>query len=119
MFVEAVRRNTALDKEHGFENAIKECIQNDILREYLQRKSREVMNMLLSEYDYDTDIAVRCEEAGQKAFAEGIEQGIEQGFSEGSRQKALETAKLMRAHNYPISEICTMTGLTEEEVEKL
>ncbi|WP_420832843.1 hypothetical protein [Treponema parvum] len=63
MFVGAVRRHTALDRERGFENAIKECIQNDILREYLQRKSREVMNMLLSEYDYDTDIAVRCEEA--------------------------------------------------------
>ena len=30
------------DKEHGFQNAIKECIKNDILREYLQRKSEEV-----------------------------------------------------------------------------
>jgi len=30
------------DKEHGFQNAIKERIKNDILREYLQRKSEEV-----------------------------------------------------------------------------
>ena len=41
LFVDAVRRHIAVDKEHGFENAIKECIKNDILREYLQRKSRE------------------------------------------------------------------------------
>ena len=42
LFVDAVRRHTKLDSENGFKNAIKECIQNDILREYLQRKSREV-----------------------------------------------------------------------------
>ncbi|QTQ14545.1 Rpn family recombination-promoting nuclease/putative transposase [Treponema parvum] len=111
MFVEAVRRNTALDKEYGFENAIKECIQNDILREYLQRKSREVMNMLLSEYDYDTDIAVRCEEAGEKAFAEGEERG--------ARQKALEAAKMMKGMNYPISDICKISGLSVEEIKAL
>ena len=56
--VETVRRHIKLDSENGFKNAIKECIQNDILREYLQRKSKEVTNMLLTEYDYDVDIAV-------------------------------------------------------------
>ena len=55
-FVDAVRHHIAIDREHGFETAIKECIQNDILREYLQRKSKEVLNMLIGEYDYDTDI---------------------------------------------------------------
>ena len=41
-FVETVRRHIRLDAENGFRNAIKECIQNDILRDYLERKSREV-----------------------------------------------------------------------------
>ena len=67
--------------------------------------------MLIAEYDYDVDIAVQREEA--------LQEGDAKGFSEGSYQKALETAKLMRTHNYPIAEICTMTGLTEAEVEKL
>ena len=69
-FVEAVRRHTKLDRENGFKNAIKECIQNDILRDYLERKSREVMNMLIAEYDYDTDIAVQREEERETAFTE-------------------------------------------------
>ncbi|MBM7021957.1 Rpn family recombination-promoting nuclease/putative transposase [Treponema sp. Marseille-Q4523] len=111
LFVEAVRKHTKLDSENGFQNAIKECIQNDILREYLQRKSREVMNMLIAEYDYDVDIAVQREEEREIALQEGI--------SEGAYQKALETAKLMRTHSYPIAEICTMTGLSAEEVENL
>ena len=42
LFVETVRRHVKLDAENGFKNAIKECIQNDILRDYLERKSREV-----------------------------------------------------------------------------
>ena len=123
LFVDAVRRHTKLDSENGFRNAIKECIQNDILREYLQRKSKEVMNMLIAEYDYDVDIAVQREEEREIALKEGIAQGEAKGFSEGlsegSYQKALETAKLMRTHNYPIAEICTMTGLTEREIKQL
>jgi len=122
-----VRKHTKLDSENGFRNAIKECIQNDILREYLQRKSKEVMNMLIAEYDYDVDIAVQREEEREIALREGIAQGeakgfslgVTQGISEGLYQAKLETAKLMRAHNYPIAEICTMTGLSETEVEQL
>ena len=71
--------------------------------------------MLIAEYDYDVDIAVQREEALQEGEAKGFSEGI----FEGSHQKALETAKLMRTHNYPIAEICTMTGLTEAEVEQL
>ena len=75
--------------------------------------------MLLAEYDYETDIAVQRAEEREIAFAEGIEQGINQGFADGSYQKTLETAKLMRIHNYPIAEICTMICLSREEVENV
>ena len=123
LFIEAVRKHTKLDSENGFKNAIKECIQNDILREYLQRKSKEVMNMLIAEYDYDVDIAVQREEEREIALkegeAKGFSLGVTQGISEGSYQKAIETAKLMRTHNYPIAEICTITGLPLSEIEKL
>ncbi|WP_370586953.1 hypothetical protein [Treponema sp. Marseille-Q4130] len=69
------------------------------------------MNMLIAEYDYDVDIAVQREEEREIALKEGE--------AKGSYQKAIETAKLMRTHNYPIAEICTMTGLTQAEIEKL
>ena len=53
------------------------------------------------------------------AMDEGLERGKSLGLAEGSRQKALETAKLMLQRNYPQTEICLMTGLTKEEVESL
>ena len=74
LFVNAVRKHTKFDSENGFKNAITECIQNDILREYLQRKSKEVINMLLAEYDYDVDIAVQREEEREIALKEGAYQ---------------------------------------------
>ena len=107
LFVDAVRRNIAVDKEHGFEKAIKECIQNDILREYLQRKSKEVLNMLIGEYDYDTDIAVQREES------------FDMGRSEGSHQKALETAKNLLQFGLSREKIAQATGLTTAEVEAI
>ena len=111
LFVEAVRRHIKLDGENGFKSAIKECIQNDVLKDYLERKSREVMNMLIAEYDYDTDIAVQREEERENAFAEGR--------SEGSRQKALETAKNLLALGLSIENIAQATGLTEAEIKKV
>ena len=44
---------------------------------------------------------------------------FDEGEARGSRQKALETARLMLQRNYPPTEICLMTGLSKEEVEGL
>ena len=71
--------------------------------------------MLVAEYDYDTDIAVQREES----LRIGMQQGIQQGFSDGAYQKALETAKLMKGMNYPINDICTISGLSVEEIKAL
>ena len=111
LFVDTVRRHTKHDRENGFKNAITECIRNDILREYLQRKSREVINMLTAEYDYDVDIAVQREE--ERALA------LQEGEARGSHQKALETAKNLLTLKLSIENIAEATGLTKEEVEKL
>ena len=45
-------------------------------------------------------------------------EGVRQGFADGSCQTKLETAKLMCARNYPIAEICEMTGLPIESFPK-
>jgi len=46
-------------------------------------------------------------------------EGRSEGFADGAYQKALETAKIMRMHNYPIAEVCEMTGLSKQEVEAI
>ena len=115
IFVETVKKWKEMDPQNGFQKAVEECISNNILCEYLKRKTKEVLNMLLAEYDYETDIAVQRAEEREIAFSEGIQQG----FADGSYQKALETAKLMKGMNYPISDICTISGLSVEEIQAL
>lgn len=70
-FVSCVRRHKELDEKNAMENAIKECIDNDILKDYLLRRGSEVVNMLCAEYDYDMDIAVQREESYEDGFIQG------------------------------------------------
>ena len=119
LFVEEVRIQTQLDPENGFTNAIKICIEKGILKEYLQRKAREVINMLLAEYDYDTDIAVQRRESLMIGLQQGIQQGIQQGFSDGAYQTKLETARILKQLGDSTQKIVQATGLTPAEVEAI
>ena len=59
--------------------------------------------MILTEYDYDTDIAVQREEA----------------YEEGAKQKAVETAKKMLENCLSKEIIANCTGFSLETVENL
>ncbi|MEL3905741.1 MAG: Rpn family recombination-promoting nuclease/putative transposase [Treponema sp.] len=119
LFVEEVRKQMQLDSENGFTNAVKICIDKEILKDYLMRKSREVINMLIAEYDYDTDIAVQRQESLMIGRQEGIQVGRQEGFADGLYQSKLETAKNLLAMNFPIENIVKATGLSMQEIEAL
>ena len=110
-FIEQVRCNIESAIPEPLTTAIKEAIKKGFLSDYLNRKSTEVQNMLLAEYDYDTDIAVQRKEA--------FEDGISIGLSQGAQQKAVETAKNALTMNLSIEQVATLTGLSVEEIEKL
>ena len=75
--------------------------------------------MILTEYDYDTDIAVQREEAYEEGLSKGLSQGISQGISQGAEQKAIETAKNFLNMGLSVEQVVQGTGLTIETVEKL
>ena len=114
-FIEQVRFNIENAVPEPFTTAIKEAIKKGFLSDYLNRKSTEVQNMLLAEYDYDTDIAVQRKEA----FEDGISIGRNEGISLGAHQKAIETAKSMLRKKLSINIVAECTGLSVEEIEKL
>ena len=134
-FIEQVRSNIENNVPEPLTNAIKEAIKKGFLSDYLNRKSTEVQNMLLAEYDYDTDIAVQRKEAfddglsqgrnegisiGEKLGEErGISIGLSQGISQGEKKAKLETAKSMILRNISIDIVAECTGLSVEEIEKL
>ena len=79
--------------------------------------------MLMTEYDYDTDIAVQREEAYEDGLSKGLQQGISQGISQGIKQGAyqekLETAKNLFHLGLSIEQISTVTGLSGETLQQL
>lgn len=97
--------------KEALEIAIRESIEQGILTDYLTRKSTEVINMFLDEYDYDTDIAVQREEA----MEEGFEQGIEQGIEQKSQESAIEALKI---HLSP-EKVSKISGLPLKKVLEL
>ena len=58
-------------------------------------------------------------DARRAGFQQGITQGMRQGEARGSRQKALETARLMKQASCEAAFIEKMTGLSKEEIETL
>ena len=118
-FIEQVRFNIENVVPEPFTTAIKEAIKKGFLSDYLNRKSTEVQNMLLAEYDYDTDIAVQRKEAFEDGISIGRNEGISIGLSQGAHQKAVETAKNLLSIGLSQDQIVSVTGLSIEEIEKL
>lgn len=108
-FVEIVEQT--YDKRfprHSFKKAIEKALAEGILTDYLDRKSREVINMLCAKYDYKMDIAVKQEEAFQD--------GKEEGITQGAHDKAIEAAQNALALNLTDEQVSQITGLPLEEV---
>ena len=79
-FIEIVEKNyDKFSAKRSFKKAIELAMEEGILTDYLDRKSREVINMLCAKYDYKMDIAVKQEEA----------------FEDGKQQKAVEDALIL------------------------
>ncbi|MBQ4331462.1 MAG: Rpn family recombination-promoting nuclease/putative transposase, partial [Spirochaetaceae bacterium] len=62
-FLELVEEAKAADRTEPLKWAIQEAVHRNILRDYLERKGGEILSILMTEYDYATDMAVQKEEA--------------------------------------------------------
>jgi hypothetical protein len=78
-FIDRVRTLTGEmgDKEDAMKAAIKYCREHDILKEFLENHTAEVVNMLLEEYTVEDAIALMRKES----LAEGREEGQEEAVN--------------------------------------
>ena len=103
--------------EQKLPKAIKECIKEGILSEYLKRKSREVINMLIGEYDYEMDMREKQEEVREeleeiiaKAKAE-----TEQVKAEAAEREKQLLCSLVQKGRLSVREAAEEMGVSEEE----
>jgi predicted transposase/invertase (TIGR01784 family) len=91
------------DKAEVLKRAVRYCRDHDILKEFLERNATEVMNMLMTEWNWDDALAVRYED------------GMEDG-REGERE---EIARNALAEGASIEFVQKITGLDMETVKSL
>jgi hypothetical protein len=91
-FVDITRK--CENDEERLKDAIMQCIEQNILADYLKEKGSEVRNMLVSEYSYEMDIAVQRAESEAKGVMrgrlEGRREGRLEGQTEGSNNKGIQ-----------------------------
>ena len=118
-FLELVEEAKAAGHENPLRWAIQEAVRRNILRDYLERKGGEVLSILMTEYDYATDMAVLKEESYEDGLFVGREEGISIGLERGAYEKAMETARSMLEDGFPVSTVSKYTSLPPETVEEL
>ena len=118
-FLQLVEEAKAAAHKHPLKWAIQEAVRRNILRDYLERKGGEVLSILMTEYDYATDMAVLKEEAYEDGLFVGREEGISIGLERGAYEKALETAKTMISIGLPEEQIQLCTNLPLETIRDL
>ena len=90
MFIDTIRKYQEQRVDNVYEKAIHECIEKGILADYLRVHGSEVVNMLMSEYNYEQDIEVQREEA----FEEGERLGRKEGERAGREKEQKRFAAL-------------------------
>ena len=72
-FLQLVEEAKAAGHKHPLKWTIQEAVRRNILRVYLERKGGEVLSILMTEYDYATDMAVLKEESYEDGLFVGLE----------------------------------------------
>ncbi len=113
--------------EAAMDRAIEDCIQQNILKEFLLKHRGEVCDVILTKYD--ASFHIQCEkeesyaEGEQAGYHRGIEIGIQTGIQTGIQQGRDQTRREMISSliangvNHEI--ICQSASITETELHSL
>jgi hypothetical protein len=100
-FVDKVREyeKECGDLEEAIKRAVKYCREHDILKDFLEKNATEVINMLMTEWNWEDALAVR--------------------FEEGREDKQEEIARKAIAEGASIEFVKKITGFDDEAIRRL
>ena len=124
VFTDKMRKYTkTMDIQAAAERTIEECIQEDILREFLTKHRAEVRTVSIFEYDQEKHMRQEREQAweeGREAgFAEGEAKGKAAGFTEGERNKLSEQIQKKLRKGKTVEQIADELEESPEVIEEL
>jgi predicted transposase/invertase (TIGR01784 family) len=99
--------NEGLSTEEAIKEAVKYCCEHGIMKEFMEEHAKEIMNMLITEWNWDDAKEVWKEEAR------------EEGREEGSEKRAEEIVRNALAKGLSFEMIHDITGLSSESIKEL
>ena len=95
------------------------CKEHNILKEFLESKEREVEEIMMSVFTQEQATNMVLKEKYNEGKLEGMEQGIQKGMQQGMQEKTVYIAKMMKEQGLSLDIIVNITGLKEDEINKL
>ena len=111
------------DLDTAVSEAVTECMEKDILRNFLKENGGEIMSFL-----YDMLTKEEMEEIREhdgyvrglkEGHASGVKEGLARGAAEGAQAKQRDIAANMLAMGMDIPVIAKATGLSEQDIAEL
>lgn len=118
IFVNKVRHKKNEEKkdiEIAVNEAIDECIQENVLSDFFRKNRNEVVGVSIYEYDEEGHMEVLKEEHYQRGVEDGIQQGINEGLKEGEHKERVRAITSMLELGIDKEKI--LTKYSEEEYE--
>lgn len=112
--------------EKAVRETIRICKDRDILKEYLERREKEVTTIMKSLFDQEEIFRRYVEQYGhereEKGHKEGRKEGHEEGRKEGHREGLIdskkEIAKNMKQKGYPEAAIADILGMNLNTIQQ-
>ena len=128
VYTDKIRQYTEeMPLEEAVDRAIRECIREDVLREFLENHRAEAKEMSIFEYDQEKQMRQEREaawEAGKTAGIEegrrsGLEEGRQAGMKEGEEQILTLQIQKKLAKGKGIAEIAAELEETEDRIRQI
>ena len=123
-YIEFCRILNEQAKKYGYtkemiEETIKICTDEDILKEYLSKRKKEVMSIMSTLFSQEEVTKFVIEEEREEAKKEGKEEGRKEGMQKGMQKERVGIAQRLLKLNISIDDIIKATGLDKETINTL
>ena len=99
------------------------CRDKDFLKEYLDSKEKEVINIMMALFDQERAMQLYLrdllKEKEEEAIEQGLKQGLKQGLEQGIEQAEKNHICKMKKEGIPIEVIARIIGKTIEEIQSM
>ena len=128
IYTDKIRQYTEeMSLEEAVDRAIRECISEDVLREFLENHRMEARAMSIFEYDQEKHMRQEREAAWKEGRRSGLEEGRRSGLEEGKRfglaagEEQLLTLQIRKKleKGKDVAVIAAELEETEERIRKL